>query len=254
MGRRADSTRDGRSAQTDRLNFEGQKVHRSKPGIGTKTEHRRNLRPSMAYILFRVTHDPAQPGEDQGVCDCRAVDRTRSGDASAFEQIVRSYSGMLFGLSYRMLGDREDAADAVQEIFVRAFAALDSFNQSRPFHPWLYAIAVNHLRSVLRTRTRRPRPVSIEGTRDNDSAWIDPIDRSPGPERSTMMQLAERDAQTALDRLPQKYREVFVLRAIENLSVNDVARILRIPPGTVKTRQHRARRLLADALTEDQQE
>ena len=201
--------------------------------------------------MYRVTHQSAQP-QDQHPSDITAVEQVRNGDTAAFEALVLRYSGMLFGLSYRMLGDREDAADAVQEIFIRAFGALDSFDLSRPFHPWLYSIAVNHLRSVQRRRKRRPRPLSIDADRDNDGPPITPGDATQDPQETALMRLAERDAQRALDRLPRKYREVFVLRTVDELSVEDVARILKVAPGTVKTRLHRARRLLADALTKSE--
>ena len=197
-----------------------------------------------------MTHQPPRACEDRDACDKDSIELVLGGKPAAFEDIVRRYSRMIFGLSYRMLGSREDAADAVQDIFARVFTALESFDRSRPFYPWLYSVAVNHLRSILRRRRRRPSPVSLEARREDDLPLLTPADTAADPEETAMLRLAERDAQSALDSLAPKYREVFVLRTVEELSVEDVARILKLAPGTVKTRLHRARRLLADMLTQ----
>ncbi len=145
---------------------------------------------------------------------------------------------MLFALAARMLGDREEAADAVQEIFLRAYRALPRFRLGARFHTWLYTIALNWLRSRLRSRRSRRR---IE-------ARLPLPDAGPDPGDVALDRESERLAAEALERLAPRYREPFVLRHSQELSIREIGEALGLPEGTVKVRLHRARLLLAKAL------
>jgi RNA polymerase sigma-70 factor (ECF subfamily) len=170
--------------------------------------------------------------------DLLAVQRALRGDDTGFRELVERYTGLLFALSWRMLGDREDAADAVQEIFLRVYRALPRFRLGARFHTWLYTIALNWLRS--RLRSRRSRRAA--------EARLRPPESGPDPADVALDREAERLAASALARLPARYREPFVLRHSQELSIREIAEVLGLPEGTVKVRLHRARRLLAAAL------
>jgi RNA polymerase sigma-70 factor (ECF subfamily) len=181
--------------------------------------------------------------------DLLAVQETLRGHRKAFDDVVRRYTPLLYSLSYRLLGSREEAEEAVQEIFLRAYHGVRQFRLGKRFYPWLYTIALNYLRSQLRKRYRR---LGL-GTRSLEEATDLPALPRPGenPGESVECAEVERLAQQALLGLPPRYREVFVLRQIEGLPVRDVAEILNLPEGTVKTFLHRGRALLIARLAEE---
>jgi len=181
--------------------------------------------------------------------DLLAIQETLRGDRRAFDGVVRRYTPVLYSLAYRLLGVHEEAEEAVQEIFLRAFQALPRFRLGRRFHPWLYTIALNYLR----TRSRRNRRRAALRVRPLDEALDVPAAPAAGadPAGEVERTAAERLAQQALEGLPSRYREVFVLRQIEGLAVRDVAEILGLPEGTVKSFLHRGRALLVARLAEE---
>jgi RNA polymerase sigma-70 factor, ECF subfamily len=180
--------------------------------------------------------------------DVQAVRETLRGDHAAFGHIVDRYTPVVYSLAVRYLGREEEAEDAVQEIFLRAFDALDRFHLSRRFYSWLYTIALNYLKNVKNKRRRRGSDKVLPyedrvATADVQPPLADPpseLERSEG----------EALVRDAVRRLPPKYRDVLVLRQFQELSVSDVADILDLPEGTVKTNLHRAKKALAAMLTE----
>ncbi|MBN1836006.1 MAG: sigma-70 family RNA polymerase sigma factor [Spirochaetales bacterium] len=178
--------------------------------------------------------------------DLLAVQRTLNGDPRAFGGIVQRHTPSVYTLALRMLDDPEEAEEAVQEIFLKAYRHLGRFQIQRRLHPWLYTIAINHLRGVLRKRRRRRAPAE----RDVDSLADPRSDGASDPQAAAVRAEGERLAAAALGELRREYREVFVLRQVQGLSVREVAEILGIPEGTVKTNLHRARRRLIELLAE----
>jgi RNA polymerase sigma-70 factor (ECF subfamily) len=185
--------------------------------------------------------------KDKDAQDLWAVQATLGGNPAAFESIVKRYTPLLYSLAYRLLGQGEEAEDAVQEILEKALRSLPRFRISKRFFPWLYTIGLNHLRSVERRRRRRSRfriptaePQRLLETLASEQG--DPVRRSE-------LQEGEQLAQEALDKLRGEYREVFVLRAVQGLSVQEVAEVLAVPEGTVKTHLHRARKQMIDYLS-----
>jgi RNA polymerase sigma-70 factor (ECF subfamily) len=176
-----------------------------------------------------------------------AIHETLNGNKSAFSYIVDSYTPLVYSLAYSMLGKSYEAEEAVQEIFLKLYTGLSRFDISRRFLPWLYTIALNHLRSHLRKikQKKRIKLVSLDemGYNKHITNNADPLDHFANKE-------AEILARKALDTLRQEYKEVFVLRQIEGLSVNEVASIMDIPEGTVKTYLHRAKKKLVTILSE----
>ncbi len=164
------------------------------------------------------------------------VDRCLAGESSAIREFVDLYQGRVFGLCFRMLGQRQDAEDMAQETFVRAIKSLHQWDDQRSFEPWLLAIAGNRCRTLLAKRQRRPAHLPLE---DDLGGTIDP--------RHAEQQLQE-EITLALENLRDEYRQAFLLFHEQELSYLEIAAALDCPLGTVKTWVHRARRELVDQL------
>jgi RNA polymerase sigma-70 factor (ECF subfamily) len=177
--------------------------------------------------------------------DLEAVQETLLGNPDAFGLIVERYTPVVFSLAYRFLGSVEEAEDAVQEIFLRAYRSLARFKLSSRFFTWLYTIALNWLRSRARRLGRRRRTTSElpDPHLMVASAGADPVAIALAGETDRLIQ-------DAIERLRPTYREVFVLHHVQELQVREIAEILRVPEGTVKTRLFRARKEMATALVE----
>jgi len=165
------------------------------------------------------------------------VARCLRGDASAFEPIVRRYQRVLFSVAYRILGNYEDALDATQNAFVRAYEGLDRYDPERRFFSWIYRIVVNECLNV--RRAQRPgEPLS------EDLA----ADRSEGPLEN--VEALERSAkiEAALVKLSEDHRLVVVLRHFADLSYSEMSDALGVPEKTVKSRLFEARHRLGELL------
>jgi RNA polymerase sigma-70 factor, ECF subfamily len=176
--------------------------------------------------------------------------RASQGEQAAFVTIMQRHNQRLYRLARSILKDDWEAEDAVQETYLRAFTGLAGFRGESGLYTWLARIAMNEAFGRLRRRTPATEPLE-------DHAELGPAAMSnvlPLPGLGPLPEQAAADAETAriieraVDRLPQPFRTVFMLRAIEQLSVEEVATLLEIPEATVKTRYHRARRLLRLAL------
>lgn len=178
-----------------------------------------------------------------------AIQETLNNNKSAFSVIVERYTPILYSLSYKMLGYSDDAEDVVQDIFLKVFASLHKFKISSRFLPWIYTIALNHLRSFKKKRNRQKRIHLLYIDKDDSIELYD--NRQGDPAQVLVDKEAEEYAQKALKRLKPEYREVFILRDLEGLSVKEVATILHIPEGTVKTHLHRAKKNLIKELTNE---
>jgi RNA polymerase sigma-70 factor (ECF subfamily) len=177
---------------------------------------------------------------DQHAEDIGLVEQVLRGDQPAFAQLMRRYAGAVYNLAYRMLGNAQDAEDAGQEIFLRAYTRLESFDRTRRFSTWLLSIASNHC--IDRLRRRRFAWLTLD-----DIAFTAPSGER-GPEGSALDR-EERDAvQRALMQLPDNYRQVTVLRYWHDLSYDEIAQATGLTESTIKTRLHRARHMLARAL------
>lgn len=194
--------------------------------------------------MRRLDKETGDTGERrfEEASDLLAIRETLRGNRNAFAPLVERYTPLLYSLAFRMLGRGEEAQEAVQEIFLRAYRALPRFRLERRFHPWLYTIALNYLRTGARQQRRR-RGLRI-GREDPDTV-ADRGDLQAAAEREE----GERLAQKALAGLPALYREVFLLREVEGLGVRDTAEALGVPEGTVKVRLHRARQELVRRLS-----
>jgi RNA polymerase sigma-70 factor (ECF subfamily) len=171
------------------------------------------------------------------------------GDRTAFGRLVDLHKRAVYGLCVRLLRDAEEARDAAQETFVRAYAAVESYDASQPFAPWVLRIARNHCLDVLRRRVPEAQRLELDAERDDGAPreLADP-DAPRGDELLARRQLAGA-LEAAVQTLPSNYREVIQLFHVEHLSYKEIAATLDVPIGTVMTWLHRARSKLKDALT-----
>ncbi len=208
----------------------------------------RGRRVRIAYVV--VAHrSPQEPEDDPG--DERAVSRFLAGDVDAFETIVRRYSGMVFTLAARLVGPF-DAEDIVQETFLRAWRGLEGFRGESTLKTWLYAIALNRIRAR-RGALARLRAVFGGGESrgaDADFSLVDGLaDSGLSPEENAVRAEERRRLRKAVLALPDEFRLAVVLRDLDGLSYEEVAAVLSIPVGTVRSRLARGRALLAEALS-----
>ena len=173
--------------------------------------------------------------------DAALVERCRQGDDLAWEWLVRRCQGRVYGLAYHYLGSAEDARDAAQEAFVRAYRQLASFEGDR-FTAWLLRITRNLCIDQLRRRRTRPPAEDVSADADGDRA---PRDAAPSPEQVWLADARRRLVHRALRRLDRASREVILLKDIQGLKLGEIAGMLGLPIGTVKSRAHRARLELA---------
>lgn len=167
--------------------------------------------------------------------------RAAEGDHASFAEIVRLHQGAVFNVAYRMLGNKQDAEDAAQDAFIRAYQFFDKFDVDRPLAPWLKRIAVN----VCLNRIKVAKPES-----SLDDNLPPPKDHRPGPEAQVVDRQREERIRTAITSLPPNYRAVIELRHFQEMSYEEIARELGRPLSSVKSDLFRARKLLAERLKE----
>jgi RNA polymerase sigma-70 factor (ECF subfamily) len=166
-----------------------------------------------------------------------------SGDARYYEPLVRAYEPAGRRIALGILGNAEDARDALQEAFVKAWGNLKRFDVKRPFGPWFFQILRNHCRDILRSRTSRfQREVVDEHIESR------PSDHEAGPERGRERSAASELLWRGLDRIGPDHREILVLKELEGLRYPEIAQVLGIPEGTVASRLFHARHALREAL------
>ena len=171
-----------------------------------------------------------QDGEDTAL-----VRRCRAGDTEAFSTLVERYQRVLFTVALRFLGDRDAAADAAQNAFVRAYERLDTFDSAQRFFSWIYRIVINECLNARRgARPSEPLPETL-------AAGADPFELFAAEER-------RRRVQGAILALPTDYREVIVLRHFAGLSYDEIAEALGVAGSVVKSRLYTARQRLSQML------
>jgi RNA polymerase sigma-70 factor (ECF subfamily) len=167
--------------------------------------------------------------------DARLVARCLEGDQGAFEPLVARYERVLFSVALRLVGDYEDARDATQNAFVRAYEHLDTFDPARKFFSWIYRIVVNECLNL--RRARHPNE-PLADTFEAPGGAFDAVAASEAHDR----------IQAALMALTPEYREVVVLRHFADLSYEEISEAIGVPDKTVKSRLFSARKRLAGLL------
>lgn len=175
---------------------------------------------------------------DRIISDQALIDRYLSGDVEAFGELMRAHEDRVFAICLRTLGDREMALDATQETFITVFRKVSQFEGKSAFSTWIYRVAVNTCYDMVRRAKRKQADALPE--------HVDPPDVGVADELASTELRPDIDA--AIANLPEEFRAAVVLSDLEGLALSDVAEIIGVPVGTVKSRVFRGRRLLASAL------
>lgn len=175
--------------------------------------------------------------------DSRLIDEALGGDSAAFGRLVGKYQDRLYNTLMHVTGSSEEARDVSQDAFVQAFVKLSSFQRSSAFYTWLYRIAFNL--AISRRRRRKP-TASVEQVRELTGQ--EPLSRDDAPADGLERQERVNQVQAALATLSEEHRTVLVLREMDGHCYETIAEILELPVGTVRSRLHRARLELREAL------
>jgi RNA polymerase sigma-70 factor (ECF subfamily) len=183
------------------------------------------------------------------VDDFQLIDDALAGRPSAFGDLVLRYQDRLYNTLVHVTGSVDDARDLVQEAFVQALVKLSSFQRGSAFYTWLYRIALNL--AISRRRRRKP-TVSVDEIRN--ASGDEPVGRDDAPADRIEREERAAQVQAALARLSEEHRSVLVLREIDGYCYEEIAEMLDVPVGTIRSRLHRARLMLRDELKEVLQE
>ena len=181
--------------------------------------------------------------------DAELATRVAGGDTAAFEMLMRRHNRTLFRTARAILRDDAEAEDALQEGYLQAYHAIGDFRGEAKLSTWFARIVANQALMRLRKQTRRAGIVPLQpGAAAGQLDQIPDTAMDKTPERSAQLSEIRRLLEANIDSLPDDYRAVFVLRAVEEMSVEETAAVLKIPPATVRSRLFRARSLLREAL------
>jgi len=187
------------------------------------------------------------------VSDETLVEKSQQGDYLSFQELVRRHEKKIYSLAYKIMSNKEDASDVLQETFLQAFKKLPGFKSKAKFSTWLYRIAVN-ICLMRKRKQKKIKTVSLDVpilTKQEDEIRRELRDDwSKSPLASLESEEVKRALSNAIDLLPQEYRTVFLLRGVNGFSNEEVANALKISVPAVKSRLHRARLFLRDKLSE----
>lgn len=175
------------------------------------------------------------------------IKQCKQGNRDAFNILFEKYQSKVINLAYNMLSDREDAFDAAQEVFVKVYKNMESFKENSSFTTWLYRITSNVCADMLRKRQRSAKSVSIDKMSE-EFGGTDIQDTAPTPEENAFLTERQRAVREAINELKDEYKIVITLCDIEEMSYDEIAEILKLPKGTVKSRINRARTALKKNL------
>lgn len=179
--------------------------------------------------------------------ELRVIREVLAGRTDRFEELVLAHQKGIYNLCLRMLGNEQDALDASQEAFFRAYRRLASFRGGSRFSVWLYRLASNVCLDMLRKRPSAP-----ELPLENDDGDALPLpDTRPTPQAELEKKELRQAVYRALESLPPEFRQAVVLRDVNGLSYDEIGRVMKLEPGTVKSRIFRARKKLAAKLLQD---
>ncbi len=181
------------------------------------------------------------------------IRKVLGGDANAFEELVLRHEKTVYNIALRMTGSEDDAADMTQETFIKAYNNLSSFKSDSKFSTWIYRITTNVCLDFLRAKSRRPQVSLTVADADDDSfeQQLEIPDPADDPEQQLMKKLSMQSLNDGLRRLPDKQRQILVMRELGGLSYAEIGKALSLDEGTVKSRIFRARKNLCAFLIKD---
>lgn len=198
---------------------------------------------------------PGAKTAPDATADTELVVRAANGDQRAFESIMRRYNRLLFRTARSILKSDAEAEDALQEAYLSAWRALSTFRAASKLSTWLVRIVINESLGRLRRRSAQVIPLEsvMEASDRNTQELMDEDEGDPDhqPDRLAMRSEMRRFIESRIDSLPEAFRTVFILRAVEELTVEETSAALQVPEATVRTRFFRARSLLREGLSRD---
>jgi len=201
---------------------------------------------TQSDIRYSSMNEHPSPSDLEVQRDEADVARASGGDIRAFDALMLRHETRIFNLCLWILGDRDEAADATQDAFIRAFRHLKKFRGDCAFSSWVSRIAINVARDALKKKRQRPRDFS--SLEWQDGSEFDP----PDPARAAPDEVARHERQRAvrcaLAKVPENYRTTLILFDLQGRSYEECADVLQVPIGTIKSRLSRARAALRDAL------
>lgn len=178
----------------------------------------------------------------QSETEFELVRKAKAGNLKAYEELVKRYEGKLYALIYKIVGDKEEAKDILQDTFISAFKGLNEFKEKSTFSTWIYRVATNN--ALMKLRKNKKEIIKID-----DALMDEKVDWSSNINTSVYKEELKRIMDSAIGSLPVMYRAVFVLRDVDGVSTEETAEILNISTGAVKSRLHRARLYLREELS-----
>ncbi|HXS53670.1 MAG TPA: RNA polymerase sigma factor [Usitatibacter sp.] len=190
---------------------------------------------------------------DPKISDTELARRVASGEEAAIRLLTKRYNQTLFRTARAILRDDAEAEDAVQDAYLKAIRAMDAFRSDSKLSTWLVRITVNEALGKLRRSRRAAQVIPLAGDLAEGMEAHDNVmdENTRTPEQETLRAESRRIMEAKIDALPDAFRAVFVLRAIEELSVEEAATVLEIPEATVRTRFFRARSMLRESLSRE---
>ncbi len=180
------------------------------------------------------------------------IARCQRGERTAFDELITRYQRYVFNLIYQHLGNSADIEDIAQEVFIRIFRFIKKYRGEASFESWVYKIVLNYCRSYARRRSMLNRIFFVPVEREEDEKSVDIIGDQPQPDANPMMLVENRriadDILGELRRLPPIYKDILIMREVNELSYEEIAEILGISIGTVKSRISRARSIIRDKV------
>jgi RNA polymerase sigma-70 factor, ECF subfamily len=181
--------------------------------------------------------------------DKRLVERVKRGDKRAFDVLVLKYQHRIANLITRYVRDQDEVLDVTQEVFVKAYRAMNNFRGDAQFYTWLYRIAINTAKNFLVAKSRRPPDTDIDVDEREFSEQSVVISEEGNPEDQLSGEQLKRVLQKALEDLPEELRVALMLREFDGLSYDEIAQIMDCPVGTVRSRIFRGRESIEKSIT-----
>ena len=180
--------------------------------------------------------------------DLKIIEYCLLGNTKEFSKLIDKYKNMVYNLTYHMCNNLDDAEDLSQEAFLRAFQSLSRFNPSYKFSTWLYQITLNIVRDRFKKKSLNCLSLDAPIETDDSEIYRQHSDQTNNPEEIFSRKEKSRNIESAILSLPLTYREVIVLRHLQNLSYSEISSILKIPTSIVKVRLYRARQAFKKIL------
>ncbi len=179
------------------------------------------------------------------------IQMSKQGDKEAFSMLVEMHQTKVYHIAYNMLQSSQDAYDAAQDTFIKAYRSLERFHEEASFYTWLYRIASNVCFDYLRRRKNNFMHIVTPQEHDGEVLQQDCADKSLGPEEMYLQNETASQVRAAIAKLKEQYRIVMIMRDIEGMPYEHIAQSLQLSTGTVKSRINRGRQLLKSILIND---